>query len=222
MSHVQLGMVALSFKDTDAESGSLAIQYHTGVARPGAEVTEIRQLPDSPPTALLPRQCCQGEGREGFTSNPGPFTGSCLWSGLRASLGAGLRARGAGTGGTATAGPLQGALQDGLSSPEVRVAARTAEQWLYTLKNLTNGGHKHSPVPPPVKGIKRVLVWPWVIHLKRRPLQLKGSTETIVMPFSVKLLARYWIWTGRTLDPTCRSSHKRISSEMVTLQRRIL
>lgn len=69
---------------------------------------------------------------------------------------------------------------------------------------------------------KRVLVWPWVIHLKRRALQLKGSMETIVMPFSVKFLARYWIGIGPTLDPTCRASHKCISSEMVTLQRRIL
>lgn len=49
-------------------------------------------------------------------------------------MGARLGARGAGAGGTATAGPLQGALQDGLSSAEVRVAVRKAEHRDYTLQ----------------------------------------------------------------------------------------
>lgn len=58
-------------------------------------------------------------------------------------MGAGLGAGGAGAGRTATAGPLQGALQDGLSSPQVRVAARMAEHSDYPLKTCPPNNFLH-------------------------------------------------------------------------------
>lgn len=112
--------------------------------------------------ALLLRECCPGKVGESVTSNPGPFTGSCLWPRLRASLGAGLGARGAGAGGTATAGPLQGTLHDGLSSPEVRVAAWTAEHRDYTLKTLPLVDTSIVQSHPQYKGVKRVPIWPCI------------------------------------------------------------
>lgn len=107
------------------------------MATPGPEVAEVRKQSDALSMVILSRECCLGKAGESFTSNSGPFTGSCLRSRLRPSLGAGLGARGAGAGGTATAGPLQGALQDRLGSPEVRVAAQTA---------------KHTPLSRPCHG----------------------------------------------------------------------
>lgn len=75
-------------------------------------------------------------------------------------MGARLGARGAGAGGTATAGPLQGALQDGLSSAEVRVAVRKAEHRDYTLQTSPFLDTSTVQPRPGYRGAARALVSP--------------------------------------------------------------
>lgn len=58
-----------------------------------------------------------------LTSDSVALAGASLGAGLGSTLGAGLGAGSAGAGGAATAGPLQGALHDGLCPPQVWVAA---------------------------------------------------------------------------------------------------
>ena len=69
---------------------------------------------------------------------------------------AGLGAGGAGAGRTATAGPLQGALQDGLGSPEVGVAVGTAMHRAYSLKNWPLVDTSVVQSCPQYKGMKTV------------------------------------------------------------------
>lgn len=57
-----------------------------------------------------------------LTSDSVALAGASLGAGLGSTLGAGLGAGSAGAGGAATAGPLQGALHDGLCPPQVWVA----------------------------------------------------------------------------------------------------
>jgi len=110
-------------------------------------------------------------------------------------LGAGLGARGAGAGGTTTAGPLQGALQDGLSSPEVGVAVRKAEHGDHTFQTAPFIDTSTVQSRPGYEGATRALVSP-------RTERVNGNDSHVVLCGAPSLI----LLMGWTLDPTPGSS----------------
>lgn len=100
-----------------------------------------------------PKACLVLRDVPKLTSDSVALAGASLGARLGPTLGAGLGAGSAGAGGAATAGPLQGALHDGLCPPQVWVAAggqkreAPSARVTSTLPTLTGVPAKASRVP---------------------------------------------------------------------------